>query len=648
SLAGRRRTRRRAWLVTGGVATGGLVAAAVVLVLALQAGTTGSQPGARVNGAGAPAPAAPVIRPASLLLSSYHSCSDLLNGLRSHTAASVTADGLPGQQLPFVRNSMSLPKASVAASASAGDAATSTTNDQESGVDEPDLVKTDQDRLISITGGVLRVLDARSKKVTGTIDLSLYDGWRDAQLLVAGDHALVLLGGSSSSSAFDSLPAAGTLPGGRSSYLFIDLSGQPRVTGSLRPSGSYLDARLVGSTVRLVVRSGPAISFPVTAQSIAANQRIVRQAPLAAWLPQYSISTGTTSTQHSVPCGQVSHPSQYTGASLLTVYTIDLADPAADPKPISVAADGNTVYATAGNLYIASNPDWYCCPTAAGAQRTEIHRFDIAGTGQPRYLGSGSVPGRLLSQYSLSEYADSLRVATTTGGSGGVGPAAESSGVYVLDADTLKATGTLVGLGKNEQIYAVRFVGPVAYLVTFRQTDPLYVIDLHDRAAPRLSGSLQLTGYSNYLHDAGDSRVIGVGQEASAAGRVAGLQVSLFDVSTPSRPRRTGHVVRSDAPGESDLDPHAFLYWQPTGLVVVPIQSWSATQSGKVLVLTVHGTTLSTVGLLANPRTAGISDDGLGIQRSVLVDGALWTVSGSGVLVSSPATLARQAWIPFG
>ena len=381
--------------------------------------------------------------------------------------------------------------------------------------------------------------------------------------------------------------------GSRSSFLFVDLAGQPKVTGSLRTSGYQLDARLVGSMVRLVVRSAPTLSFPNgngSAQSKAANQRIVRQAPLTAWLPQYTITDGTLSSSHTVPCEQVSHPAAFSGASMLTVYSLDLDRPGstADPQPISVAADGDTVYATADSLYIASNPDWYCCQ--ATAQRTELHRFDISGTGQPRYLGSGSVPGRLLSQYSLSDYAGSLRIATT--GSG-------SSAVYLLRSDTLALTGQLTGLGRNEQIYAVRFAGPMGYLVTFRQTDPLYVLDLHDPAAPKLAGELSLTGYSNYLHDAGDSRLIGVGQQAGTDGRVAGLQVSLFDVRTPAKPALLGRVVQSDAPGEQSLDPHAFLYWQPTGLVVVPVQTWTSAQSGKVLVLRVAG------GAAAQDRVAG-------------------------------------------
>ncbi|HJQ00957.1 MAG TPA: beta-propeller domain-containing protein [Jatrophihabitans sp.] len=653
------RVYRRSWLAAGA----GLAAAAVLAAFLVPGQHSGSTKLA------VPPPQKQkqqhplTIRPAAMLLDNYSSCPQLLDDLRSHTAASVTPYGLPGLSSGYAMSRdlalAPMPKTaegldqSATAPANAG-TATSTTNVQEVGVDEPDIVKTDNGRLISITAGTLRVVDAASKRVTGMLDLSIYAGWQGAQLLVSGDHALVVLGSDVTDyGRIYSLVPKGFAPGNRSSYLFVDLSGQPKVTGSMRATGSYLDARLIGSTVRLVVHSSPTLTFPTsygTSQSLQANQRVVRQAPLAAWLPSYTVINGNSSSTNTVPCQQISHPAQYTGASMLTVYTLDLNQPATDLQPVSVTADGDTVYATAGSLYIASNPNWYCCTTTDPAQRTEIHRFDISGTARPLYIGSGSVPGRLQSRYSLSDYAGSLRIATTSGqdNSGLITTnQAETSSVYVLNSNSLNVTGQLHGLGTTEQIYAVRFVGPMAYVVTFRQTDPLYVIDLHNPTAPKLAGTLQLTGYSNYLHDVGNSRLIGVGQEASAAGRVAGLQVSLFDVSTPGRPVRTGHVVRSDAPGEQALDPHAFLYWQPTGLVVVPVQSWEPAQSGKVLVLRVSGSTLSTVGLLANPLTPGVADDGLGIQRSMLIDGALWTVSSSGVQVSNPNSLTRQAWIPF-
>ena len=651
----RRRLRptRRVWLPIGSMAVVALVTA-VAVVLTSGGGSTPIPPAPLAQ-----APQLPSIRPAAMLLQSASSCTDLLAGLRSHAAASVGPYGLPNSgPIVFRANSqLAVPEPAYAAAPemaaangstdAAGANVNSTTNVQEQGVDEPDIVKTDGDRVVTITDGTLRVIDAGTRQVTGSLDLTSYVGGQSAQLLVDGDHALVLLGSTDQVGYLrrgPALPAPSIVgsPTSSSTYLSVDLSGTPRVVGSLHVSGAALDARQVGHTIRLVVSSAPTISFPTTGGSVAGNRKIIDQAPISAWLPRYTVTAGAHTTTGTVPCGQVSHPAAYSGASMLTIYTVNLGSFNAAPAPISVAADGDTVYATSNSLYVASNPYSVCCVAVNSADSTEIHRFDISGTRVPTYLGSGSIPGHLLSQYSLSDYDGSLRAATTQS-SGAV----NENSVYVLDEDTLAVTGHVDGLGQGEQIYAVRFLGPLAYVVTFRQTDPLYVVDLRNPKRPAVVGTLQLTGYSDYLHDAGDGRLIGVGQEATAQGTVGGLQVSLFDVTSPNHPVRTGHVVRSDAPGEDTLDPHAFLYWQPTGLVAVPIQSWQESQSGKVLVLKVSGATLTTVGLVANPASTSLPDDGLGIQRSLLVHGNLWTVSGSGVRVSDPSTLAQLSWVVF-
>jgi uncharacterized secreted protein with C-terminal beta-propeller domain len=165
------------------------------------------------------------------------------------------------------------------------------------------------------------------------------------------------------------------------------------------------------------------------------------------------------------------------------------------------------------------------------AQRTELYQFDTSGTGRPKYLGAGSVPGYVLNQYALSEWQGNLRVATTSG---------DSSTVYVLrrSGHQLRQVGSVGGLGKGQRIYAVRFDAGAGYVVTFRQTDPLYTLDLRDAAHPKVTGALELDGYSAYLHPLGNGRLVGVGQEADTNGRVQGVQVSLFDVSDPASPRR--------------------------------------------------------------------------------------------------------------
>jgi uncharacterized secreted protein with C-terminal beta-propeller domain len=652
------RPERRRGVTTRGllIRTGTVAAAAAAVVVATSL----------ADSAGGPRAGHPVVpsavRPAAMMLHPFASCDDLLSGLRSHAATHVGLYGVsygyggPSYGLPYpVPMHAAVPADGTGPAAAPGVApgegtsgGTSTTNVQEPGVDEPDIVKTDGNDVVTLTDGVLRVVDKASQAVVGTLDLTEYEGWQGAQLLVGDGHAVVILN-----------PVPGyPYPdywrpytfGQRSTYLFVDLGGQPTVTGSLRASGSYVDARQVGSTIRIVVRSAPDIHLPIglthgvhtRSGRIDANREAIRGVPLSSWLPRYSMTDGGRTATASVACDRVSHPVHYTGRSMLSIYTLDLDHLGTSPDPVSIAADGDTVYATSTSLYVASSPQWYCCGGHM-QQRTQLHRFDISGTGAPTYLGSASLPGRLLNHYSMSEYQGELRVATTTNRRA----SGEASSVYVLDAATLKTIGHVDDLGPDEQIYAVRFIGPMAYVVTFQQFDPLYVVDLRDPVHPKVAGTLDLTGFSAYLHDAGGGRLIGVGQEI-AGNEPSGMQVSLFDVTTPSKPTRVGQVVVPRASGgQPGFDPHTFLYWDATGLVVVPMHAWTRGESGRVLVLRVSGLHLAKLGTVANPRTAGSTGDRRGIQRAMIVDDRLWTISGSGIRVSDQSTLSSEGSIPF-
>jgi hypothetical protein len=652
------------------------VAAAVVTALAVVTQPASHRPAAQAGPGGAAPPVSiPAnLRPADYLLTPFDSCSDLLAGLRQHAEASVGPYGFssypyfPGLLAPggFAQGgglggAISAGPSVDTLNSPAGGASgsyTSTTNDQETGVDEPDIVKTDGDTVYAITDGVLRVLDGGTHEVTGTLDLTLYDGWQNAELLVAGGHGIVVFGGSSSTYTFPNwgggaffgfqVPAAQ-----RSTVLFLDLTGAPRVTGTMRVSGSYVDARLVGSQVRIVVDSAPDIAFPsanhyvagtaATKKQTAANRAVIASAGVGDWLPSYTISTASGTQTKQVDCSAVSRPTTYSGASMVSVYSVDLDHLGADPDPISLAADADTVYASSTSLYIASNASCPFCERPA-IQPTELHRFDISRPGAPVYLGSGSVPGALLSAYSMSESGGYLRVATTVGTT----TKSESSRISVLDANTLAEIGVVTNLGSGEQIYAVRFEPTTAYLVTYQRVDPLFIVDLSDPHAPKAVGELKAAGYSTYLQEVGTGQLVSVGQTTSGPDQEPdGLALTLYDVADLATPRQLSSLAVPNAPAYGSLDPHAFLYWPQTGLVVVPISQWAAGQSGRVLVARIDGTELVRVGELANPLATSTADDGQGIQRSLIVNGALWTVSGGGVLVSSPSTLHRIAWTPF-
>ncbi|MPZ28068.1 MAG: benzoate transporter [Micromonosporaceae bacterium] len=560
----------------------------------------------------------------------------------------------------------------------------STTNVHESGVDEPDLVKTDGRRIVTVSQGVLRVVDAQRKVETGRLDVrpqrqdpDLAGRWQPADLLLHGDRALVLFaegwrGGepvpdlpSRAGVAIDPVRLA-PVTGPR--LVLVDLTGSPTVLSEYTVDGGLVDARATGGTVRVVVRSAPRLSLPEPrgtageAAQLAANREAIQSAPLADWLPRFEVTTAGQTDTGQVDCTAMSRPESYSGTSMLTVLTFDLAAPAlGDGAPVSVVADGDTVYSNGTSLYVASDQRWRAMPMP-GAEldgpeapqepddRTEIYRFDTSDPGPPRFAASGSVPGAVVNQYAMSEWEGHLRVATTTE-SRADGADSSESAVYVLaerDGELVE-TGSVGGLGKTERIYSVRFTGPVGYVVTFRETDPLYTLDLRDPAAPAVLGELKITGYSAYLHPLGDGRLVGVGQEADAQGREQGTQVSLFDVTDLSDPTRLGsHHVESGS-SEAELDPHAFLWWPEQRLLVVPLLTLSAERElpyAGALVLRVEEEGFTALDVVTHPAPAG-GEYSTEIRRSLVVGDTLWTISDLGLQANALSTLEETGWVPF-
>jgi uncharacterized secreted protein with C-terminal beta-propeller domain len=629
---------------------------------------------------------------AAFQLVRYDSCDDALEQLKQAAAEYVTPYGL-GEVLAYAEGlvpqaaadagARSATGAAEAASGEAAPPAYSTTNIHEAGVDEPDLVKTDGRRIVSVVDGTLRVVDVE-KQAAGTLRLSgPADEWYADRLLLAGDRALIM-GYGSIDIRRDSPSSAGAtelsyVEGSR--LVLVDLSGEPRIVSELDLSGSYVDARQVDSVARIVVRSGVRLGWTYPAEpgledsALAANRELLARSTIEDWLPRYALSEGSDRSEGSlVDCADVSHPQVYSGTSMLTVLTLDLTAALRPNNSVAVVADGQTVYGTGSSLYIADDHTGFPMPVdmRAGVFRdmdpaTEIHKFDITGTGKPQYVASGSVDGRLLNQYSLSEHQGYLRVATTLDQWSGVtDPVPQSeSRVTVLSqrGDGLQVVGSVGGLGKGEQIYAVRFIGPVGYVVTFRQVDPLYTLDLGDPTSPRVVGELKIPGYSAYLHPAGEDRLIGVGQDADDQGMARGSQVSLFDVGDPAAPARLDNFPMPGGWSEVEHDPHAFLYWPDEQLVVIPVW-WDGgmwpeaapndakqyiAPAGGAVVLRIVDDSLVEVGTLSHGGSGTDFDYSADptIRRSLVIGDTMWTLSASGALASDLEDLEEQAWVPF-
>jgi uncharacterized secreted protein with C-terminal beta-propeller domain len=306
------------------------------------------------------------------------------------------------------------------------------------------------------------------------------------------------------------------------------------------------------------------------------------------------------------------------------------------------------VYASDRSLYVATQ-GWTPMPATPGAEPpgrsfTTIHRFATDAPDSTAYRASGQVPGYLLNQFSLSEHGGVLRTATTdepawwTGGTG----TESQSHVTVLDErdGALRKVGQVGGLGRGERIFAVRFIGPAGYVVTFRQIDPLYVVDLERPSQPVVRGELKIRGYSAYLHPLGGGLLLGVGQDATDAGAQLGTQLSLFDVSDPSSPRRLHQAAVTGASSQAEFDHHAFLWWAPRDLAVVPLNVFD-------------GRPFQGAAGFRVQRAAGIAETGRAshanapILRSFVLGGRLFTLSDAGIEANSLDNLAELGWLAF-
>jgi uncharacterized secreted protein with C-terminal beta-propeller domain len=568
----------------------------------------------------APAVPAEAKRAKSPRLKAFVSCANLISYARRHAPPPrplpprVPITDLPAGGGEDGGTNVPVP---VAAPAPAPDS--STTNVQEAGVDEPDIVKNDGKTVFALVDGRLHTVDAAASRKLDSVAIPGYGG----ELLIQGRRALTITSG-----------GKGTL------LTEIDIANPAamRVLRTLSIDGAYVSARLHGRTVRVVLTSQPrALDVPIpTPQPVPEAAMAAKRKPLrarrAGWVPSATLRnrrTGRKRTRAIVACDDVRRTPRFTGAGMLTVLTIDL-ERGLDPADAdSVMTDADTVYASPTSVYVATSGGWL-------RDDTSIHRFDIAGPRRTDYRASGQVPGELLNQFSMSEHTGVLRVASTEGFSDD-----SQSHVTALQprSGRLEKIGQVSGLGRGERIYSVRFIEDRGYVVTFRQVDPLYTVDLADPTKPRVTGELKILGYSAYLHPVGDHELLGIGQDADAQGRREGTQLSLFDVADPAKPKLLQKVkLGVSTSSEAEYDHHAFLWWEPLRLAVVPIFDFEREEATQAV-----GFRVERSGIAEVSRTSDSSD----VLRTLVVGGRLFTLTGEGLHAYDLSTLAPGPFTAF-
>ena len=592
------------------------------------------------------------------------SCSALMRFARRHTSALIVRDApsTDRRKEPRFADPLGGSPGGESGSGGGGDPDDfSRTNVQEEGIDEPDPVKTDG-RYLFTPGGdnhqLLMALDARAETphVVGSLKLP---GDGGAELLVRGERILAITHGESDHDPFESAVIL--------SEVDISNPAAMRVLRTEKVEGELVDARLHGDVARVAVQTWPreiVVEQPADAdwspsERRARRRRAVAKAPLSTWRPTEVIAdrtTGVRAERPAVRCNSVRRPREYSGLGMLTVLTIDLARglPAVDSD--AVIAGGDTLYAGGDGVYVATE-EWIARDTdledLPTDQVTAIHKFAIAGP-ETRYAASGSVPGYMLDQWSMSEHEGHLRTATTSEPPWwGDEPSRDSESQVVVLAEragALVEVGRAGGLGRGESIQAVRFMGDRGFVVTFRDIDPLFALDLSVPESPRVAGELKIPGYSSYLHPVGEGLLLGVGQDATED-ELRGLQLSLFDVSDMSRPRRLAVHTIADAESEAEWDHHAFLHWPATGLTVLPVDVYGGEDGARQDFAGAIGFrvdtgahTIEQAGQVAGPPEDN-PDSGDSPVRNLVIGDRVFSVWWYGVRVSRLDDLSPGGWV---
>lgn len=458
----------------------------------------------------------------------------------------------------------------------------STTNTQVQGVDEADIVKTDGTYLYQSTENEIRIIKANpANKMSVASRISYTNGKFQPQEMYVDENRLVVIGREDENFSYPpgivskrSIPSYSGSPSVK--VLIYDLTDKksPRLTRQLEVEGNYMSSRKIGD------------SLYVTANHYLDTYRIMEEKPE---LPGPAYKDSAQHTEHqTIPYNEIRYFPDHFQPAYLIVAGVNLNDPKQSMSINAYLGAGENIYASTNNLYVAVTQD-SSKPVAVKQlgdsvspamiappveSDTTIYRFGLH-KGNIRYSGKGTVPGRILNQFSMDEHDGYFRIATTSGNMWRDDEHTSKNNLYVLD-QKLDTFGKLEGIAPGERIYSVRFMGNRAYMVTFKQVDPLFVLDLKKPSAPAVLGALKIPGYSDYLHPYDENHLIGFGKEAEADKDMAyyqGMKIALFDVSDVTKPKEKFKTIIGDRGTDSELlsNHKALLFSKDKSLLAFPV-----------------------------------------------------------------------------
>lgn len=450
----------------------------------------------------------------------------------------------------------------------------SDTNTQVEGVDEADIVKTDGNYIYYLTKNNLKIVDAQKMSVMATVEFDETDFYSN-ELYVKGDKVIVIGNRYESGRKEYSIDSMYTdimyAPG--TSYTVIkvfDISNRakPQLARTVEIEGYYLSSRMIDNDIYLMANKS------IYAYEL--KNKDIDELDEKDYKPKYK-DTAISDEIKYVEFQDMCYIPNIETANYLNIVSFDVTNNEKANVDTYLGA-GSEIYASDKNLYITrviynyeeeNNYREY-------ETSTEIYKFNLV-EGKCNFDKAGEVPGGVLNQFSMDENGEYFRIATTSNKDWD--SENNTNNLYVLNAK-LEIIGKVEGLAKGERIYSVRFMGDRAYMVTFVETDPLFVIDLSNPTNPTVLGELKIPGYSKYLHPYDETHIIGFGERTKVVNYgygdqviTDGMKMALFDVTDPNNPKELYSVDIGERGTYSELlyNHKALLFSKEKNIIAFPI-----------------------------------------------------------------------------
>lgn len=533
----------------------------------------------------------------------------------------------------------------------------STTNNQVEGIEEGDITITDGKYIYTIVDNKIMIVDAKSLKMVKrlTVGKEIYPThlMLHNELLVVGYTAYVE---TQKESYYDSKSVT------KVAFYNVKDAANPTLVREVGQDGDLTNIRKLGNYLYVVSSKTP-------------NYWMLPENPDIELRP----ATYDGGEEKLLPVDQIRLLPESNQPSYLLVSAIDVSNVKSNEwKTASFLGNSGQMYMSENAIYIASM-NYRFWPTvdiavdsteapiapAQGENETTLYKIAIAKT-NVRLATEGKVKGSVLNQFSMDEHNGYIRIATTEGNAWGT-DANSKNHLFILD-ENLKQVGAVHDLAPGERIYSARFIGDKAYLVTFKETDPLFVIDTKDPKAPKVLGELKIPGFSNYLHPIDENHLLGIGYDTEVRMEqgvkepivlTKGMKLSLFDVSDLKNPKEKQAVVIGGRGTYSSVQhDHKALFRDPRNhLYGFPVTVYSETDEqdrlkyegtgAQIYQVTTSGIKL--VGnLLEQARPGEQYEDAYNVvQRMLYVEDELYAVSRSKVTSYNGKTYKKQQTLGF-